>query len=322
MACEFEVILNAGIHSDAADLAVAALDRVDELEAQLTIYRDTSELAAINRQAATGPVAVEPRLFELFQLASRLNAETSGAFDVTAGPLTKAWGFFTRRGAVPDAATLERALASVGSQYLKLDEQQGTIEFARPDMELNLGAIGKGYALDRAAELLDAAGVTSYLLHGGQSSVLARGGQAGEGEATRHWTVGLGDPARPGRRLALIDLENQALATSGSRVQSFREGGRRYGHILDPRTGQPAQGGVLSSTVIAPSAAVADAVSTALFILGVEGASEFCQSHAEIGAVLVTPGKAARYEVHRFGIAETQVRLAPDGDANPRDGAP
>ncbi|MBX9789558.1 MAG: FAD:protein FMN transferase [Pirellulales bacterium] len=315
MACEFEIILNAGVHADAAELAVAALDRIDELEAQLTVYRDTSELAAINRQATQGPVAVEARLFELLELAVRLSAETGGAFDVTAGPLTKAWGFFSRRGAVPETADLERALASVGSQYLKLDSQQRTIQFERPDMDINLGAIGKGYALDRAAELLDAAGLTSYLLHGGQSSVLARGGQAGDGNASGAWTIGLGDPTRPGRQLARIDLVNQSLATSGSRMQSFRAGGQRYGHILDPRTGQPALG-VLTATVIAPSAAIADAVSTAFFVMGVDGATEFCRSHAEIGAVLVTAGGRGKRDVHILGLANSQVRLASHDAAN------
>ncbi len=320
MACQFEVILNAGVHADAAELAVAALDRIDELEAQLTVYRDSSELAAINRRAADGPVEVEPRLFELLVLATGLNAETGGAFDITTGPLTKVWGFFSRRGAVPDADDLQRAVSAVGSQYLRLNAQQRTIQFERPGMELNLGAIGKGYALDRAGELLDAAGLTSYLLHGGQSSVLVRGRQAGQGDATGHWTVGLGDPTRPGRQLAHMDLTNQALATSGSRVQSFREGGRRYGHILDPRTGQPAQS-VLSATVIARSAAVADAISTAFFILGVEGATEYCRSHPEIGAVLVTPGMGGQREIHRLGTAKAQVRVASDGDADPREPA-
>jgi len=307
MACEFEVIINAGEHAGASELAVEALDLVDRLEAQLTVYRDTSELLTINRRAAGEPVPVETRLFALLELASRLHAETSGAFDITAGPLTKAWGFFSRRGARPDEPEIQRALAAVGSKYLLLDPSSETVQFARPGMELNLGAIGKGYALDRCAELLDGAGLNSYLVHGGQSSVLARGSQSGEG-TTGNWTIGLGNPAHPSRQLAEIDLFNQALATSGSRVQSFRQDGRRYGHILDPRTGEPAEG-MLTATVIAPLAAAADALSTAFFVLGVDRSVGFCQSHPEIGAVLVTLSRGNQSETHLLGRAAQQVRL-------------
>lgn len=309
MACEFEVILNAGEHAGAGELAVEALDLVDRLEDQLTVYRDTSELVAINRRAADEPVPVERRLFGLLEVAVRLHAETNGAFDITAGPLTKAWGFFSRRGARPVEAEIQGALSAVGSQYLRLDPASETVQFARPGMELNLGAIGKGYALDRCSELLDSASLTSYLIHGGQSSVLARGGQSGDA-ATGNWTIGLGNPAHPGRQLAEIDLFNQALATSGSRVQSFRQDGRRYGHILDPRTGEPAEG-MLTATVIAPSAAIADALSTAFFVLGVRRSAAYCRSHPEVGAVLVTLHPGGQCETHLLGLATRQVRLIP-----------
>jgi thiamine biosynthesis lipoprotein len=307
MACEFEIILNAGEHAGASELAVEALDLVDQLEAQLTVYRDTSELVAINRRAADEPVPVESRLFKLLEMATRLYVETKGAFDITAGPLTKAWGFFSRRGARPVEPEIQRALATVGSQYLRLDPSSETVQFARPGMEINLGAIGKGYALDRCSEFLDGAGLNSYLIHGGQSSVLARGSQSGEGTAG-NWKIGLGNPAHPGQQLAEIELFNQALATSGSRVQSFRQDGRRYGHILDPRTGAPAEG-MLTTTVIAPLAAVADALSTAFYVLGVNQSVDYCQCHPEIGAVLVTLGRGGQAETHLLGLATQQVRL-------------
>lgn len=309
MACEFEVILNAGEHAGASELAVAALDLVDRLEEQLTVYRDTSELVAINRRAANEPVPVEKRLFGLLELAVRLHTETNGAFDITAGPLTKAWGFFSRRGARPDQPEIQRALSAVGSQYLRLDPSSEMVQFTTPGMELNLGAIGKGYALDRCSELLDGAGLSSYLIHGGQSSVLARGSQSGN-SGTGNWTIGLGNPAHPGRQLAEIDLFNQALATSGSRVQSFRQDGRRYGHILDPRTGEPAEG-MITATVIAPSGAMADALSTAFFVLGAERSAAYCRSHPEVGAVLVNLGHVGQCETHLLGLATRQVRLVP-----------
>jgi len=175
MACRFEAYLNAGQYPHATQTVLEALDLIDQLEAQMTVYRDSSELANINRLAAQEPVRVERRLFELFERAAELHRQTRGAFDITSGPLTKVWGFFRRQGAVPGDADLAAALAKVSGDNLQLDANAGTTRFLVAGMELNLGAIGKGYALDRVAELMLAAGVGDFLWHGGQSSILARG---------------------------------------------------------------------------------------------------------------------------------------------------
>lgn len=300
MACDFEILLNAGQYEDGPMLAVAALDLVEELESQLTVYRETSEVMEINRAAAEHPVAVEPRLLALLQQAVQLHRETHGAYDITAGPLSKAWGFFRRQGAVPDEAALGEALASVGSDKLVLDAERGTVAFTQPGVELNLGAIGKGYALDRCAELLLHGGVDTFLLHGGQSSILARGARATGRPDDRGWRVSIGDPLRPGKTLLEFPVVDRAVGTSGTQFQFFRQAGRRYGHIIDPRTGWPAEG-VLSSTVIAPTAALADALSTAFFILGPADAQAYCASHAEVSALLVcASSKPGEPELHRF----------------------
>ena len=173
MACQFEVFFNAGQYDRATDVALEALDLVDALEAQLTVYRETSEIAEINRRAAAEPIEVELRLFELLRYACQLHAETSGAYDITSGPLSKVWGFYRRQGQLPEPAALAEALARVGSQHVELSTQDQKIRFRCSGMELNLGSIGKGYALDRAAEVLAAAGMSDFLWHGGQSSILA-----------------------------------------------------------------------------------------------------------------------------------------------------
>jgi thiamine biosynthesis lipoprotein len=195
-------------------------------------------------------------------------------------------------------------------------------------MEINLGSIGKGYALDRCAQLLRQAGVHDFLLHGGQSSVLGGGSQGGEkGEssavaetpasadaqpmqpgttasAPQGWRVGVRDPLRPRRRLGEIRLHNRALATSGSGVQFFVHNGQRYGHILDPRSGWPAQG-VLSTTVVAPSAADADALSTAFYVMGPQRAAAYCRVHPQVGCVMSCPGeRSGALELHIFGLGE------------------
>jgi FAD:protein FMN transferase len=307
MACQFAVYLNAGQYEQGAEAALAALDLVEQLEGQLSVYRETSEVSQINRTAATREVALEPRLWQLLAMAVRIANETGGAFDITAGPLIKTWGFYKRSGAIPGEQELREALFSVGSQHIALDGANRTIRFGRPEMELNLGAIGKGYALDRAAELLVDAGVGDFLIHGGQSSVIARGSQGG-GEQ-QGWIVGLCDPLRPERRLAEIRLRDRALATSGAAQQFFRHGGKRYGHILDPRSGWPAEG-VFSSTVVAATAAEADALSTAFYTLGVEAAGAHVRERPGIGSLLLYPGKqGSSVEVASAGLEGDDLRL-------------
>ena len=181
-------------------------------------------------------------------------------------------------------------------------------------MELNLGGIGKGHALDRMSEMLRGDAVEHFLLHGGHSSVLARGSRAGSTAEQSGWTVGLAHPLRPGERLAEFRLQNQALGTSGSGTQYFYHQGQRYGHIIDPRSGRPA-GAVLSSTVIAPTAAEADALSTAFYVGGIELARGYCESHPDVAAVLVTQA-AAQLRLEAINIADEAWRRADDSLAS------
>ena len=189
---------------------------------------------------------VEPRLFAILQLAQQLYRDTDGALDITSGPLSEMWGFSRRQGRLPSDVEIAAALERVGMDDVVLDAANQTVAFRRPGVTLHLNSIGKGYALDRMAELLDADGVGHYLLHGGRSSVLARGDCPGGGRPG--WTIGVPHPLRPADRLAELYLVDQALGTSGSGTQFFQHGGRRYGHLLDPRTGWPATG-VYSATV-------------------------------------------------------------------------
>jgi thiamine biosynthesis lipoprotein len=292
MATVFEVLLPWG--SPRADgAAAAALDCIDRLESQLTVYRPTSEVSRLNRVAGRAPVPAEPRLFELLSLAARITIETDGAFDVTAGPLIKAWGFFHRQGRVPDAADLAAALAKVGMRHVTLDPQRRTVRFDRPGVEINLGSIGKGYALDRAGELLRGNfGVTAALLNGGNSSILALGSPPND---RRGWTVGLRNPVCPEERLAVVRLRGRAMATSASTYQHFAYNERKLGHLLDPRTGRPAEGVALAAA-FAPSAAEADALATAFNVLGLDATRHYCKSHPEVSAIVLRDEPGAELE--------------------------
>jgi FAD:protein FMN transferase len=304
MATTFELLLPFG-QRNASALARDVLELIDELESQLTVYREDSEVSEINRRADREAVRVEQGLFELLLLAQRLTAETGGAFDVTAGPLIKAWGFFRREGRVPSPAERQEALEHVGMKYVELNSESRAVRFLKPGMEINLGSIGKGYALDRCAALLRQRGAESGLLHGGGSSVLAVGSQPGD---PRGWPVGIRHPWDDSRRIAVIHLRDRALATSAATYQNFEYNNRRLGHLLDPRSGRPAEG-VASASAVALSAAEADALATAFYVLGIDKTRLFCQRHPEFGAIVLPEGNDAQLVV--FNLAPEVVSQLP-----------
>jgi thiamine biosynthesis lipoprotein len=244
------------------------------------------------------------------QLADWLDRETRGAFDITSGPLSRLWGFLRRDGRVPEEAAIAAALAAIGGDKIALDAASQTIEFRQSGVEINLNAIGKGFALDRVAELLVERGVDDFLCHGGRSSVVARG--CDRGDSSGWWRVGVPHPFEPSRHVGEMTLRDEALGTSGSGTQFFEADGRRYGHLIDPRTGWPAEG-VYTATVVAATGAEADALSTAFYIMGPGGASEYCAAHASIGAVLVCPsdGDAKAFDVHAFNLDDARWRPSP-----------
>jgi thiamine biosynthesis lipoprotein len=293
MACQFEVCFPAGRCPEGTRFALESLRLVESVEEQLSFFRPESLVSRINRLAAEGAVPLEPWLFELLELASRLYEETGGAYDITSAPLWEAWGFARRAGEIPSEAELAEARSRVGGHLLELDAARQTVRFLRPGVRISMGSIGKGHALDLCAQRLLALGMSDFLLHAGQSSVLGRGSSNPKSQIPNQqipWEIGLGDPRRIGRRLAVVRLRDRALGTSSAQFQSFRRGGRRYGHVLDPRSGRPAEG-VLSTTVVAATAAAADALSTAFHVMGPEPSLAYCQSRPEIGLVMVCPGR-------------------------------
>jgi thiamine biosynthesis lipoprotein len=289
MATRFEVLIPFGTPS-AQYAALDALSEIDRLESQLTVYRDTSEVSRLNQLASSAPIPVEEGLFDLLQLAARINAETEGAFDISAGALIKAWGFFKGPRRVPSETERRQALSRVGMSHVALDAQRRQVRYLRAGLEINLGSIGKGYALDRAARILtESWNLPSLLVHGGQSSVLGKGNEPG----SKHgWPVGIRHPWDPEARLAVVRLKDRALGTSAATFQHLEHEGRKLGHILDPRTGWPAEG-MASASVLAPTAAEADALATAFFILGIDKARAYCAAHPEIGAILLARHEAA-----------------------------
>jgi FAD:protein FMN transferase len=299
----FEVRLPAS-KPGAVSLACHALDLIEELEAQLTVYRDDSEISELNRTAHLAPVQVERRLFALLESAVSVSRETGGAYDVTSGALSEAWGFVKGPKRVPDEEALARARACTGWQHLRFNAEASTIGFGREGICINLGSIGKGYAIDRAIELIRNGSLyDSALVHGGRSSLFALGSPPGQFGG--RWEIALRNPFEPESPLGTLRLRNRGLGTSGSAFQQFVVGDKVYGHIIDPRTGAPAHGPA-SVTVLATSAAIADALSTAFYLLGPEAAESYTAEHPEIGVVIVLEGQSeSSTRVLTFGLSES-----------------
>ncbi len=295
MATRFELVLHG---SDPVQLRAAgeeALQEITMLEEALSFYRPASELSRVNRQAASHPVAVSPRLFQLLMEAQRLYHDTDGAFDVTIGPLMKCWGFADGSGVWPAAEALDRARDVTGMHLVELDRARRAVRFARAGVQIDLGAIGKGYAIEEAAAILRACGIESAFLHGGTSTMIALG-QPPDQET---WKVAITGPDDC-TVAAVVPLRDEALSVSAASGKAFREGETTYGHVIDPRTGIPVQGALVAAATHA-SATVSDALSTALLALGC-GDGKLASAFGNSIRTLVFCGAAANPEIQANGI--------------------
>jgi FAD:protein FMN transferase len=254
MATRFELVLPFDVEGGGTRLRAIgeeALAEIVRLESRLSAFRPASDISWINAYASDRPVRVEPALFALLQRCLALSAATAGAFDITVGPLMRAW---------QSGGDIAGARARVGYQHVDLDAHRSTIRFARSGMSLDLGAAGKGYAIDEAIAILAGHGCSSALLHGGTSSVHAIGrAPGGEG-----WQIAW---APPGGAERVFGLSGSALSVSAAHGRTFRRDGRDYGHVIDPSTGWPSEAAD-AAVVTGPRSMDCDALSTALLVLG------------------------------------------------------
>lgn len=242
----------------AIDEAFAAMVEVDRL---MSNYRDDSELARINRTAGQEPVTVSDPMLSILQAAQKVSLASGGAFDMTVGPLVRLWGFHDKQPHLPTAAELAQVRPLVGYQNVVIDEDRHTVRFARPGVELDLGGIAKGFAVELAAGVLRRHGLGGFIDAGGNQYLLGRL----PGKAS--WSVGIKSPDAPDRLLGMLELGEGSVATSSQGANFLSVGGRRYGHLLDPRTLQPSEAS-LSVTVVSPDGTLGDALTKAAFLLG------------------------------------------------------
>ena len=248
----------------------AAFSEVGRLDALLSNYRVESEWSAMNRRAAQGPVRLSAELFQLLSTCMEYSRESEGAFDIAVGPLMKLWGFYKGSGRLPNPEEVAAVLPNVGYPHIHLDADAQTMWFDRTGVELDPGGIGKGYAVDRMADVLRQRGFRSALVAGSDSTIYGLGVPPSE---SKGWRVGIKDPRNPRRTVAEVFLKDMSMSTSGSYEKFFRAEGRTYAHIMDPRTGFPAPGSG-SVSVIAPRTIDSEAWAKPYFINGHEWAAQ------------------------------------------------
>lgn len=258
-------------------LARQAVQRaLDDVVRAMSFFDPASELSRFNRHGAGAPLALSRDTFQVLELARRVSLSTAGAFDVTVGPLVDAWGFGPRAIQRIPHEEERRALAPrVGFERLGFDERNRTVTKARPDVHADLGGIAKGFGVDQAARALDALGIGHYLVEAG-GEVRARGLNA---EAVP-WRIGIEQPdAGPRSARLVVPLRDLSMATSGDYRIYFERDGRRYCHEIDPDTGLAIQNGLASVTVVARECAFADAMATALMVMGPRAGYAHCVEH-------------------------------------------
>jgi thiamine biosynthesis lipoprotein len=283
MACLYTIDAY-GADPHVPEILKAALDEVDRIDRLMSHYKPESPLSQINRDAAQGEVMVDHELFDVIKESLRYSRDSQGAFDITVGPLMKAWGFFRGEGRLPDDRELLSARTHVGSEHVTLNMDTHTIRFDAAGVELDLGGIAKGYAVDRAAGILETRHVDAALLSAGGSTIYGLGAPPG----LQAWNVSIQDPMDARKTARVVKLKDRALSVAGSSEKFFEADGIRYSHIMDPRTGRPVQG-MLTVAVLSKTGIQGDALDDALFVLGTEKSRAYLERLTDVTALFFTP---------------------------------
>lgn len=287
----------------------AAFDEIARIEALTTTWRPASGISRVNAMAGRAPVEAAPELIEVVERALAASRVTGGAFDITVEPLIRLWRIESEgEAAVPPRAEIELALKRVGYRHVKVDRRAGTLFLDRPGVQIGLGGVAKGYAVERARGVLESRGVRSAIITaGGDTAVLGNDGG-------RPWRIAIQDPRAPGETLGWMDVEDRTVHTSGDYERFRMIGGKRYHHILSPFTGYPAAR-ARAVTIVSRDGALGDALSTGVFVLGHKEGIRLVDSLEGIEALVVDSGG----KVHLSGAM--RKRFHPAGESGARNGS-
>lgn len=258
----------------------AAMEEIRRIEDIFSVYDSKSEIAHVNRLAAGVRLRLSDEAYDLIRSALEFSEKTSGSFDITVKPLVDVWAKSREENRLPSPERIKEALSKVGCRSVALDPSSRTIAFRKNGMGLDLGGMAKGYAVDRAVAVLKMRGVKNAIVNAGGNIYCM--GMRSKG---RRWKIGIRNPRNKDLTVMTMFLKDNAVSTSGDYVRYFMLDGRRYSHIIDPRTGYPIQSGAISASIVAPDAASADAFSTAACVLG-EGSLGMLQANG-LDAVLI-----------------------------------
>lgn len=274
--------------------AIAAIDaafkEMERIERVFSKFDENSEVSKINRLAGMQELSVDREVLRLIEDSIYYSKLSGGAFDITVAPLMEVWGFVRQNHIVPDNDTIQKTLKHIGYKNIIVDPQRSSIRFLDKGVKIDFGGIAKGYAVDRAKDVLVSKGIKSCLINLG-GNIFALGKPPGK----PRWKIGVQDPRNKGKLLRTFELTDRAISTSGNYERFFETGGKRYSHIINPVTGQPCHG-IISVTVAAGSAEKADALSTAIFVLGEEKGLSLSRSLKDIKVlILKDDGKIVSY---------------------------
>src|SRR5262245_18247358 len=273
--------------------ALAAFDDVfrefDRLEAMMSVWKPDSEVVRLNEAAGVRAVPISAELREVLHTARQVSEWTGGKFDVTFGALSGLWKFdHDQDNHVPDMSAVRARLPLIYYRALEIADDAGTAFLRLKGMRVHLGGIGKGYAVDRGAAILRARGFHDFMIQAGGDLYVA-GLKDG-----KPWRLGIHDPRAPGKIFATLDLSDGTFSTSGDYERFFLKDGRRYHHIIDPDTGEPAQSGCRSVTIVTDRAVIADGLSTGVFLLGPDKGLGLVERLPNVEAVIVTSSNEVR----------------------------
>ncbi len=260
------------------DLAVGEIRRIEKL---ISSWDPESQTSEINRQAGRRAVVVDPELYALIQRSLGISRLTSGAFDISYASMDKLWRFDGSMTAMPEPEAIAASVSRIGYSRIELDDDRSSVYLPEPGMKIGFGAIGKGYAADRARHLLESSGVAAGIINA--SGDLTAWGKQPEGS---DWLVAITNPLNKAKAFAWLPVKDRAVVTSGDYEKNVTFNGVRYAHIIDPRTGYPATG-IISATVFAPKAELADALATSIFVMGTETGIDFVNQLPGIDVIIV-----------------------------------